>query len=79
VDRFIANSDNVRGRIWKTYRRESDVVHPPVDVASFYWQAIGRLLPGRFELVQYKRIDLAVRAFSRSGRKLVVVGDGPEF
>jgi len=79
VDRFIANSDNVRGRIWKTYRRESDVVHPPVDVASFYWQPSEGYYLAVSELVQYKRIDLAVRAFSRSGRKLVVVGDGPEF
>ena len=32
VDEFIANSHNVRQRIWKTYRREADVIHPPVDV-----------------------------------------------
>src|SRR5262249_7960091 len=36
VDRFIANSHNVQRRIWKTYRRESDVIYPPVDVDSFY-------------------------------------------
>src|SRR3984957_19064454 len=35
VDEFIANSENVRRRIWKTYRREASVIHPPVDVASF--------------------------------------------
>jgi glycosyltransferase involved in cell wall biosynthesis len=79
VDRFIANSDNVRGRIWKTYRRESDVVHPPVDVGSFYWRPSEGYYLAVSELVPYKRIDLAVRAFSRSGRRLVVVGDGPEY
>jgi glycosyltransferase involved in cell wall biosynthesis len=79
VDRFIANSDNVRGRIWKTYRRESDVVHPPVDVASFYWKPSEGYYLAVSELVAYKRIDLAVRAFSRNGRKLIVVGDGPEY
>jgi glycosyltransferase involved in cell wall biosynthesis len=79
VDRFIANSDNVRNRIWKTYRRESDVVHPPVDVASFYAGTRGSYYLVVSELVAYKRIDLAVRAFSRSGRKLVVAGDGPEY
>jgi glycosyltransferase involved in cell wall biosynthesis len=79
VDRFIANSDNVRGRIWKTYRRESDVVHPPVNVESFYWQPSQGYYLAVSELVAYKRIDLAVRAFSQNGRQLKVVGDGPEY
>lgn len=79
VDRFIANSDNVRGRIWKTYRRESDVIHPPVNVGSFYWKQSDGYYLAVSELVPYKRIDLAVRAFSRSGRRLIVVGDGPEY
>ena len=79
VDRFIANSDNVRGRIWKTYRRESDVVHPPVDVGLFYWQPSAGYYLAVSELVPYKRIDLAVRAFSRCGRRLLVVGDGPDY
>jgi glycosyltransferase involved in cell wall biosynthesis len=79
VDRFVANSDNVRNRIWKTYRRESVVVHPPVDVASCYWRPAGDYYLAVSELVAYKRIDLAVRAFSQCGRKLVVVGDGPEY
>src|ERR1051325_3724408 len=35
VDRFIANSRNVERRIWKTYRRRSEVIHPPVDTESF--------------------------------------------
>src|SRR5215471_20481567 len=38
VDEFAANSRNVQTRIWKTYRRESQVIHPPVDVDSFYWK-----------------------------------------
>jgi glycosyltransferase involved in cell wall biosynthesis len=79
VDRFVANSANVRTRIWKTYRRESEVVHPPVDVASFTWQPSADYYLVVSELVAYKRIDLAVRAFSRSGRKLIVAGDGPEY
>ena len=39
VDHFVANSENVRQRIWKTYRREAEVIYPPVDVESFYWRA----------------------------------------
>src|SRR4029077_20697238 len=35
VDDFIANSENVRRRIWKTYRRESSLVHPPVAIETF--------------------------------------------
>jgi glycosyltransferase involved in cell wall biosynthesis len=79
VDRFIANSDNVRQRIWKTYRRQSEVVYPPVDVGSFYHQSSEDYFLVVSELVAYKRVDSAVRAFSRSGRKLRIAGDGPEY
>jgi len=79
VDRFVANSENVRNRIWKTYRREADVIYPPVDVASCFWRAPADYYLVVSELVAYKRIDLAVRAFSRTGRRLMVVGDGPEY
>ncbi len=78
VDRFIANSENVRRRIWKTYRREAEVVHPPVDVDSFYWKPAEDYFLIVSELVPYKRIDSAVAAFSRSGRRLIIAGGGPE-
>jgi glycosyltransferase involved in cell wall biosynthesis len=79
VDRFVANSENVRQRIWKTYRRESEVVYPPVDVASFYHQPAEDYFLVVSELVPYKRVDSVVRAFSRSGRRLRIAGDGPEY
>ena len=79
VDHFVANSSNVRNRIWKTYRRESDVVHPPVDIASFHCLPSNGYYLVVSELVAYKRIDLVVRAFSGCGRKLIVAGDGPEY
>lgn len=79
VDRFIANSENVRQRIRKTYRREAEVIHPPVEVDTFRWEPPEDYYLIVSELVQYKRIDTAVRAFSRSGRRLRVVGDGPEY
>ena len=78
VDTFIANSHNVRTRIWKTWRRESEVVHPPVDVDSFTWQPPEDYFLIVSELVPYKRIDTAVRAFSRTGRLLRIAGTGPE-
>ncbi|MCB8881741.1 glycosyltransferase [Acidisoma cellulosilytica] len=80
VDHFIANSRYIARRVKKAYARDASVIHPPVDVTDF---TIGRqkgdfyLLAGRF--VPYKRADLVVSAFQADpGRKLVVVGDGPE-
>ncbi len=79
VDRWIANSSVVARRIREYYGRESEVVHPPVDVDAYdaradrgdHWLFIGRLSA-------YKRADLAVRAFARTGRRLIVVGEGRE-
>ncbi|VYT78585.1 glycosyltransferase [Clostridium tertium] len=79
VDYFIANSENVAKRIWKHYRRESVVIHPPVrcslfnisDIDEDYFLVVSRLQ-------EYKRIDLAIEAFNELGLPLVVIGDGPE-
>lgn len=79
VDEFIANSANVRRRIHRAYGRDATVIPPPVEVDKCF-----SLPPDDYylivsELVAYKRVDSAVRAFSSMGRKLRVVGDGPEF
>jgi glycosyltransferase involved in cell wall biosynthesis len=79
VDEFVANSSNVGRRIWRCYRRESQVIHPPVAVDSFYHKPAGDYFLIVSELVPYKRIDQAVRVFAQSGRKLRIVGDGPEY
>lgn len=79
VDRFIANSRCVQERIARHYGRESVVIHPPVDVERFdptrpkedFYLVVSALVP-------YKRVDLAVEACSRLGRRLVVIGTGPE-
>ncbi len=78
VDRFIANSASTRTRIWKTYRRESEVIYPPVDVESFRWERPENYFLAVSELVAYKRIDLLVQHFTRSGQRLRIAGDGPE-
>lgn len=80
VDGFAANSTHVAQRIRKYWRRDSLVVHPPVAVGDFAAVPRGEL--GDYylwagELAPYKRPDLAIEAFSRLGRKLVVIG-GPE-
>lgn len=81
VDLFIANSKHVARRIWKTYRRKACVIYPPVDTSKFqlhedkdsYYVAMSRL-------VEYKRMDLIVQAFSEMpDKELIVIGDGPEF
>ncbi len=79
VTHFIANSHFVSDRIRKYYHRESTVIYPPVAVDEFRWdqprQPYALVVS---ELVPYKRIDIAVEAFNRLGKKLVVIGDGPE-
>src|SRR5437763_8739362 len=79
VDEFVANSRNVQARIWKTYRRESTVIYPPVDVDAFCSKPPEDYFLVVSELVAYKRIDSVVRWFARSGRKLKVAGTGPEY
>jgi glycosyltransferase involved in cell wall biosynthesis len=80
VDHFVANSETVAARIRKHYRREAAVIHPPVKTcAGFlasrtddYYLAVG-------QLVDYKRIDLAIKACNRLGRRLHVVGEGEQY
>jgi glycosyltransferase involved in cell wall biosynthesis len=79
IDAFIANSENVRGRILRYYNRDAVVIRPPIDCARFRpGGPVGDhfLLVSR--LVEYKRVDIAVRAFTRLGWPLHVVGDGRE-
>jgi glycosyltransferase involved in cell wall biosynthesis len=79
VHDFVANSENVRQRILKTYQRESVVVHPPVAVGTFRHEPSEDYFLMVSELVPYKRVDTAVHAFSKIGRRLRIAGDGPEF
>jgi glycosyltransferase involved in cell wall biosynthesis len=80
VDYFVANSAFVAKRIEKYYRREAEVIHPPVSAADFY---VSGQAPEDFylllgQLVPYKRADLAVEAFTSLGKRLLVVGEGSE-
>ena len=79
VDYFIANSNEVKNRIEKYYKRDAVVIHPPVrcdmfnisDTDGDYYLVLSRL-------VKYKRFDLAVKACKELNKKLVVIGEGPE-
>jgi glycosyltransferase involved in cell wall biosynthesis len=80
IDVVVANSRFIAKRIWKVYRREAEVVYPPVATTAF---GVARRWPSHFvtagRLVGYKRFDLVVRAFARRpDLKLVVIGEGPE-
>ncbi len=81
VDYFIACSKYIGRRIWKVYRRESDVIYPGVDTNYFqiggakgdYYFTSSRMVP-------YKKIPLIVEAFRHMPhKKLVVIGDGPQY
>ncbi len=80
VDSFIAISQFIARRIWKTYRRDSVVIYPPVDVEAFFpAEAKEDFYITASRMVPYKRIDLIVDAFAAMpDRTLVVIGDGPE-
>jgi len=79
VDFFIANSKYIKKRIQKYYRRDSTVIHPPVDTSFFsepakigeYFLAVGRLTP-------YKRFDLIIDIFNELKWPLVIVGTGKD-
>lgn len=82
VDQFVANSDFVRQRIAKYYRKDARVVHPPVNTDHFYLanstaQKPYFLMVGR--LIAYKRHDIAIQAFNELGLPLKIIGRGPEF
>jgi glycosyltransferase involved in cell wall biosynthesis len=81
VDYFIANSNFIARRIKKIYRRDVDVIYPPIEISHFtpyqqkedFYLAASRLVP-------YKRIDLIVESFqSLPNKKLIVIGDGPDY
>ena len=78
VDYFIGNSNYIRQRIAKYYRRDASVIFPPVNTHLYapkekedFYLIVSRL-------VAYKRVDLAVQAFNELGLPLVIIGDGGE-
>ena len=78
-DVIVANSENVRRRIAKCYQRDAEVVYPPVETDRFqvsrrdegYYLVVSRL-------VAYKSIDRAIQACTALGRRLIIVGKGPD-
>jgi glycosyltransferase involved in cell wall biosynthesis len=81
IDHMVANSAFIAKRIRKCYGRAAQVIHPPVDISAFsFREDKDSFFLTASRLVPYKRIDLIVDAFAAMPhRRLVVVGDGPEF
>lgn len=79
VHHFAAISRNVQERIKRIYGRDSELIYPPVETSRFrvalnddgYYLIVSALVP-------YKRIDIAIEAFNRSGRRLLIIGTGGE-
>ena len=80
VDRYVANSQYVAGRIGRYYNRVASVVYPPVDTEFFapdaarprtHYLIVSALVP-------YKRVEIAIDACSQLDRPLIVAGDGPD-
>jgi len=80
ADHMIGISTEVQKRIKKYYSRESNIIFPPVNldylgqkplVKKNYYLLVSRL-------VKYKKVDLAIHAFNRLNKKLIIVGKGRE-
>ncbi len=78
-DYYIANSRTVADRLQSAFGVNATVIEPPIFASRFqisreiedYYLVLSRLVP-------YKQLDLAIEACARTGRQLVVIGDGPD-
>ncbi len=79
VDYFIANSAHTARRIWRCYRRDAQIIYPPVNTEEFpflsqkedFYVTVSRL-------VSYKQVTLIVKAFNKLRKPLVIIGIGPD-
>ncbi|GGH14585.1 glycosyltransferase [Pedobacter zeae] len=80
-DYYVSNSNFIANRINKVYQKNATTIYPPIEIDDFvletskddYYITSSRMVP-------YKKIDLIVEAFTKMpDRKLVVVGDGPDY
>lgn len=83
IDKWIVNSENVQKRVWKYYRKESDVIYPPIDVEKFISNSKGIKKEDYFlivsRLVGAKGLVEAATAANRLGFKLKIVGEAVGF
>lgn len=81
---MLAISNTVKKRIKKYYRREAEVIYPPLDTKLFEKTKQRKLKKDKSfyllvsRLESYKKVDLAIKAFNQTGEKLVIIGEGEE-
>ena len=79
VDVWLTNSKTSQKRIAKYYRKKSEIIYPPADLeGSFVSKKKGNYYITLATLTPYKKIEAAIEAFNISGKKLFVIGDGPD-
>lgn len=83
VDHYIANSAHVQARISKYYRLPSEIIYPPVETEKLSAESKKIGQDGDYFLIMstlaaYKKIDLVISLFNKTGKRLVIVGDGTE-
>ena len=79
IDHLIVNSKNIASQVRRIYGKESTVIYPPVDINTFpvstshddYYLYSGRL-------ISHKRVEIAIQACKKLGRRLIIAGDGLE-
>lgn len=78
-DYYIANSVHTQAEIKQFYGRDSVVIQPPIDIDRFKVDPVARsgfVTAGR--QTTYKHVDLIVKACTKLGVPLTVIGRGPE-
>ena len=78
VDRYVANSELTARRVSRYFTRDATVLSPPVEVERFRAAPVGDEYVVLSELMAHKRIAVAIEAFNRLRRPLVIVGNGPD-
>jgi glycosyltransferase involved in cell wall biosynthesis len=78
VDHYLANSEFTRQRIADIYGRDASVIYPPVDVGRFASAEPEDFFLLVAEIVRHKRVDVALEAARRAGKRVKVVGAGPD-
>jgi len=83
VNKWIVNSENTKKRVWKFYRKEAEVIYPPVEVEKFIRKSEGIRKENYFlivsRLVGAKGLIEAAKAAKHSGFKLKIVGEAVGF
>lgn len=76
IQTIVTNSQNIKDKVFKKYKRQSDIVYPPIETEKYsykphknYWLSINRIVP-------LKRIEIQLEAFKKTPEEnLIIIGD----